>query len=154
MCVLVGPQLKQYMSDFQEERQAREKMAEVKRLMESLLADKEQQITELRQHVTDLSSQVMQLRQELQVVWQLVCEATCTVTLSLPLPLPTECTDGVLAQQESTVVQRILLWRSSLAIFVYTCAQCFCTVYSVQWPLRLPGTVIGSLQEVGGAQVT
>ena len=39
-------QLKQYMSDFQEERQAREKMAEVKRLLEGLLADKDQQITE------------------------------------------------------------------------------------------------------------
>ena len=60
------------MSDFQEERQAREKMAEVKHLLEGMLADKDQQITELRQHVTDLSSQVMQLRQELQVTWQLV----------------------------------------------------------------------------------
>ena len=54
------------MSDFQEEREAREKMAELKRILEGMLQDKDQQIEELRKHVTELSKQV-QLQQEVSI---------------------------------------------------------------------------------------
>lgn len=50
-------QLKQYISDFNEERAAREKMSEVVRLLESREKDSNIQIAQLRKQVTDLSTE-------------------------------------------------------------------------------------------------
>ena len=72
------------MSDFDEERAAREKMSCLVKLMESREKDSVAQIAELRRHVTDLStekndlvSQNEQLRLQLQQVCVCVCVCVC-----------------------------------------------------------------------------
>lgn len=49
--------MKQYISDFNEERAAREKMSEVVRLLEAREKDSNAQIALLRKQVTDLSTE-------------------------------------------------------------------------------------------------
>ena len=87
------PQLKQYMSDFEEERASREKMGEVVQLLQKREKDNEGEIIRLRKNVTELSTEknelafiCEQLRQQIQVCTVLYCTVLyCTVVYSTVL---------------------------------------------------------------------